>query len=121
MEYSTEVADVSLEELISYSKQKESPKVTVVDEVLESEYNYVVEVSKRLRLLFFRIQNSSMLAFIDNSDVVLKLAKELKKKAQVMFYDFAKRPRASIVAYALTGISNDWIVTRDNRLHSKIL
>lgn len=106
--------ELGLEELISYSKQKESPVISIIDEVTKTEYDYVVEVSKRLRLLFFRIKNSNKIAFINCSDLVLKLAKELKKKVQVMYYDYTKRPKIPISLYAITGVCRDWIVTRDN-------
>lgn len=106
--------ELGLEELISYSKQKESPVISIIDEVTKTEYDYVVEVSKRLRLLFFRIKNSNKIAFINCSDLVLRLAKELKKKVQIMYYDYSKRPKIPISLYAITGICRDWIITRDN-------
>lgn len=109
-----ELETVTLDELISYTKQKESAIVNIIDDVTETEYKYVVEVSKRLRLLFFRIKNSNKIAFINSSDLVLILAKELKKKVQVMYYDFLKRPKIPISLFAITGVCRDWIVTRDN-------
>lgn len=109
-----ELGTATLEEVISYSKQKESAVVSIIDDVTKTEYDYVVEVSKRLRLLFFRIKNSNKIAFINCSDLVLKLAKELKKKVQIMYYDYSKRPKIPISLYAITGVCRDWIVTRDN-------
>lgn len=109
-----ELATITLDEIISYSKQKESPVISIIDEVTETEYKYVVEVSKRLRLLFFRIKNCNKIAFINCSDLVLKLAKELNKKVQIMYYDYSKRPRFPISLYAMTGYTKGWIVTRDN-------
>lgn len=111
---SLELGTVTLDEIISYSKQKESPVISIIDEVTETEYDYVVEVSNRLRLLFFRIKNYNKIAFINCSDLVLKLAKELKKKVQIMYYDFSKRPKIPIPLYAITGYTNSWIVTKDN-------
>lgn len=109
-----ELGTATLDELISYSKQKESAVVTIIDDVTKTEYDYVVEVSKRLRLLFFRIKNSNKIAFINCSDLVLKLAKELKNKVQIMYYDFSKRPKIPISLFAITGVCKDWIITRDN-------
>ena len=111
---SLELTTVTLDEIISYSKHKESPVISIIDEVTKTEYDYVVEVSKRLRLLFFSIKNCNKIAFINCSDLVLKLAKELKKKVQIMYYDFSKRPRMPISLYAITGVCKDWIVTKDN-------
>ena len=109
-----ELGTATLDELISYSKQKESAIVSIIDDVTETEYKYVVEVSNRLRLLFFRIKNSNKIAFINCSDLVLRLAKELKKKVQIMYYDYSKRPKIPISLFAITGVCKDWIVTRDN-------
>lgn len=109
-----ELGTATLDELISYSKQKESAVVSIIDDVTETEYKNVLEVSKRLRLLFFRIKNSNKIAFINCSDLVLKLAKELKKKVQIMYYDFSKRPLSPISLYAMTGYTKGWITTRDN-------
>ncbi|MBO5349681.1 MAG: hypothetical protein J6A89_07705 [Clostridia bacterium] len=109
-----ELGTTTLDELISYSKQKESAVVSIIDDVTETEYKYVVEVSNRLRLLFFRIKKSNKIAFINCSDLVLRIAKELKKKVQIMYYDFSKRPRSPISLYAITGVCRDWIITKDN-------
>lgn len=109
-----ELGTVTLNEIISYSKQKESAVVSIIDDVTETEYKYVVEVSNRLRLLFFRLKNCNKIAFINCSDLVLKIAKVLKKKVQIMYYDFSKRPKIPIPLYAITGYTNSWIVTKDN-------
>lgn len=109
-----ELGTATLDELISYSKQKESAVVSIIDDVTKTEYDYVVEVSKRLRLLFFRIKNSNKIAFINCSDLVLRLAKELKKKVQIMYYDYSKRPKIPISLFAITGVCKDWIITKDN-------
>lgn len=111
---------VSLQEIISYSKQKESPKITVLDSITDEEFRKIGELIVRLKLLFLCVPENRI-AFINNVDVALKVARDFKKKAQVMFYDFAKRPRCSLVAYALTGYTKSWITLRDNRLHSKSL
>lgn len=111
---------VSLQEIISYSKQKESPRVVVVDSITDEEMQEIGELIGRLKLLFLCIAENRI-AFINNVDVALKIAKDFHKKSQVMYYDFAKRPSASLAAYALTGYTPSWIILKDNRLHSKSL
>lgn len=104
---------ISLEEIIAYSKQKESPRITVLDSITDDEFREIGELIGRLKLLFLCVP-TNRIAFINNVDVALKIAKDFKKKAQVMYYDFAKRPSASLVNYALTGYTKSWITLRDN-------
>lgn len=104
---------VSLQELISYSKQKESPRIVVVDHITDEEMQEIGELIGRLKLLFLCIAENRI-AFINNVDVALKIAKDFHKKSQVMYYDFAKRPSGSLVTYALTGYTPSWIILRDN-------
>ncbi len=111
---------VSLQEVISYSKQKESPRITVVDSITDDEFKEIGELIGRLKLLFLCVAENRI-AFINNVDVALKIAKDFRKKSQVMYQDFAKRPSANLVNYALTGYTKSWIILRDNRLHSKSL
>ncbi len=105
---------VSIEELISYSKQKEVPTVTIIEDVTDEEFKYVDLVSERLKLRVIMVEKTNMIAFIDNSLIACKIAKELRKKSQVMYYDFSRRPSGSITIYALTGYTDHWIVLRDN-------
>ena len=105
--------NISLEEIISYSKQKESPRITVVDSITDDEFKEIGELISRLKLLFLCVP-SNRLAFINNVDVALKIAKDFHKKSQVMYYDFAQRPSGSLVSYALTGYTQYWITLRDN-------
>lgn len=115
-----ELKEVKLKEIISYSKQKESPRVTVLDSITDDEFREIGELIGRLKLLFLCVQHNRI-AFINNVDVALKIAKDFKKKVQVMYYDFFKRPSGSLVNYAITGYTKSWITLRDNRLHSKSL
>lgn len=112
--------DVKLKEIISYSKEKESPKITVLDSITDDEFKEIGELIGRLKLLFLCVQGNRI-AFINNVDVALKIAKDFKKRSQVMYYDFAQRPSGSLVNYAITGYTRSWITLRDNRLHSKSL
>lgn len=108
-----ELKEVKLKEIISYSKQKESPRVTVLDSITDDEFKEIGELIGRLKLLFLCVAENRI-AFINNVDVALKLAKDYKKKSQVMYQDFAQRPSCSLVSYALTGYTPSWIILRDN-------
>lgn len=104
---------VSLEEIIAYSKQKESPRITVLDSITDDEFREIGELIGRLKLLFLCVP-TNRIAFINNVDVALKIAKDFKKKAQVMYQDFAKRPNNNLAQYAITGVSFGWKILRDN-------
>lgn len=110
----TDLQKVTLNELISYSKQKEVPPVTIIDDITNEEFDYINEISNRLKLRILLVKNSNKVAIIDNSKIALKLAKNIKKKSQLMYYDFARRPSGSITIYALTGYTKNWIILRDN-------
>ena len=108
-----ELKEVKLKEIISYSKHKGSPRITVLDSITDDEFREIGELISRLKLLFLCVP-SNRIAFINNVDVALKIAKDFKKKSQVMYQDFAKRPSGSLVSYALTGYTPSWIILRDN-------
>lgn len=105
---------VPIEELISYSKQKEVPAVVIIDDVSNVEFEYIDTISERLKLRPIIVEDTDMIAFIGNSNVSLKIAKDLKKRCQKMFYDYFKRPSGSITIFALTGYTDNWTVLRDN-------
>lgn len=109
-----ELIEVTVEELISYSKQKEVPAVTVIDDLTTEQFNYVSIIADRLRLLIILVKNSKKIAIINNVKIATKISKELKRKSQVMYYDFAKRPSGSITIYGLTGYTKNWVILRDN-------
>ncbi len=105
---------VSMRELISYSKQKEVPPVTIIDDLTEEEFEYVDTIAQRLRLRILLVKDSNKVAFLADDDVAVKIAKNVKKRCQVMYCDFARRPSGSITIYALTGYTKSWITLRDN-------
>jgi hypothetical protein len=105
---------VTMEELISYSKQKEVPTVTIIDDLKENQFEYVIKIVDRLKLVMVLIKNSKKVAIISSSKIARKIAKDLKRKSQVMHYDFVKKPSGSIVIYALTGYTKDWIIVSNN-------
>ena len=106
--------EVSIEELIAYSKQKDTPAVTIIDNVTERERIYINLLSDRLFIEPIIIKETKMIAFIGNPCVVQKIAKDLKRRSQTMYYDFIQRPSGSITIYALTGYTNHWKTIKNN-------
>ena len=106
--------ELSIEELITYSKQKETPAITIIEGVTDEEFKYVDLISERLFIEPIIVKNSEMIAFVSNSWVIRKIAKDLHKKCQTMYYDFIKRPSGSITIFALTGYTQSWKIIRDN-------
>ena len=106
--------EVSIEELISHSKQKDTPAVTIIDNVTEKELKYINLISNRLIIEPIIIEKTNMIAFIGNSCVLQKIARDLKRRSQTMYYDFIQRPSGSIIIYALTGYTDHWKIIRNN-------
>ena len=108
------VETITLNEIISYSKGKENAPVTVIDDVTADDLDYVKTVTDRLRLYILAIVDTNMIAIINRTDIAVKIASDIHRKCQVMYYDYIKRPSANLVAYRLTGYTPNWIVLKDN-------
>ena len=106
--------EVSIEELIAYSKQKDTLAVTIIDNVEGKEFKYINLLSDRLFIEPIIVKETNMIAFIGNSLIVQKIARDLKRKSQTMYYDFLQRPSGSITIYALTGYTDHWKIIRNN-------
>ena len=105
---------ITLNEIISYSKGKENAPVTVIDNCTANDLDYVKTVADRLRLYILAIADTNMIAIINRTDIAVKIASDIHRKCQVMYYDYIKRPSANLVAYRLTGYTPNWIVLKDN-------
>ena len=55
-----------------------------------------------------------MVAVINNVEVATKLARDINRRSQVMYYDFVKRPIVNLAMYAMTGQTPSWVVIKDN-------
>ena len=106
--------EANIKELISYSKQKDTPAVTIIDNMTGKEFEYINLLSDRLFLEPIVVEKSNMIAFIGNYLIVHKIAKDLKRKSQTMFYDLIQRPSGSITIYSLTGYTDHWKLIRNN-------
>ena len=106
--------EVNIKEVISYSKQKDTPAVTIIDNVGDEELEYINSMSDKLLIEPIAVEETNMIAFINNAGEVRKIAKKLQRRSQTMYYDFIKRPSGSITIYALTGYTDHWKIIRDN-------
>lgn len=79
-----ELQEVGIEEIISFSKLKNSPTITIIDDLNAGLFNYVVTYADELKLIFFIIKGTNKIAFIGNSNLVLKIAQVIQKKVQVI-------------------------------------
>ena len=105
---------ITLDELICYSKGKENAPVTVIDNCTANDIDYIKTVAERLRLYILAITDTNMIAVVNRTDIAVKIASDIHRRCQVMYYDFIKRPSANLVAYRITGYTPSWIVLKDN-------
>lgn len=105
---------IPLEEIISYTKQKDVPAVTIIADITNKDSKYIDIIASRLKLYVVLVKNTNMVAIIDNALIARKMAKELNKRCQLMYYDFIQKPSGSITIYALTGYSDHMVTIQDN-------
>lgn len=105
---------IPLEEIISYTKQKDVPAVTIIADITNKDSKYIDIIASRLKLYVVLVKNKNMVAIIDNALIARKMAKELNKRCQLMYYDFIQKPSGSITIYALTGYSDHMVTIQDN-------
>ena len=79
-----ELQEISLQEIISYSKLADSKIVTILDELTASQFNYVVAYADLLKLVYFIVKDTKKLAFIGNVYLAKKIAKNIQVKCQVI-------------------------------------
>lgn len=79
-----ELQEVGIEEIVSFSKFKDSPTITIIDDLNAGLFNYVVTYTDELKLIFFIIKDTNKIAFIGNSNLALKIAQVIQKQAQVI-------------------------------------
>lgn len=106
--------EISLEEIITFSKKEISPPVVILDDLSKDEFEYAKTVAERLRIKILQVKGTNKIAVVNNKDIALKLARELKKKSQYLYYDLVKRPAANFTMYAISGYTPAWIILRDN-------
>lgn len=103
---------VSLAEVISYTKQKDVPAVTIIDDVTGEDFKYIGIIASRLKLYVILVKNTNMVAIIDDVLVSKKIAQNLNKCCQIMYYDFIQRP-SGITIYALTNYTSHFITVQN--------
>lgn len=86
----TELQEIPLGEIISFSKLDTSPVVTILDDLNYGLFNKFVVLGDELKLVYFLIKDTKKVAVIGNEKVALRIARLLQVKAQVMYYTLLK-------------------------------
>lgn len=81
-----ELQEVGIEEIVSFSKLKDSPIITILDDLTATQFNYVVAYADLLKLVYVMVKGTKRVAFLGNVYVALKIAKTIQVKAQVIYY-----------------------------------
>ena len=81
-----ELQEIEIQEIISYSKLKDSPIITILDELTASQFNYVVAYADLLKLVYVIVKGTRKVAFIGNVYIALKIAKNMQVRAQVIYF-----------------------------------
>lgn len=85
-----ELQEIPIEEIISFSKLDTSPVITILDDLNYGLFNQMVVWADELKLVYFLVQGTKKVAFIDNEKVALKIARLLQVKAETMFFSLLK-------------------------------
>lgn len=80
-----ELQEVSMQEIISYSKLNTSPVVTILDDLNYGLFNQLVVWVDLLKIPIFLIKDTYKIAIIGNQRLALTIAKRLKVQSQVMY------------------------------------
>ena len=85
-----DLQEISLEEIISFSKLDTSPYITILNDLNYGLFNQFVVWADELKLVFFIVKGTNKVAVIGNKREALKIARLLQVKAQVMYYTLLK-------------------------------
>ncbi len=80
-----ELQEVSMPEIISYSKLKTSPVVTILDNLNYGLFNQLVVWVDLLKIPMFLIKDTYKIAIIGHQRLALNIAKKLQVKCQAMY------------------------------------
>ena len=85
-----ELQEISIEEIVSFSKLDTSPVITILDELNFGLFNEFVVLADELKLVYFLVKGTNKIAVIGTEKVALRIARLLQVKAQVMYYTLLK-------------------------------
>lgn len=80
-----ELQEVSMQEIISYSKSNTSPIITILDDLNYGLFNQLVVWVDLLKISMFLIKDTYKVAIIGNQRLAVNIAKRLQVKSQAMF------------------------------------
>lgn len=80
-----ELQEVSMQEIISYSKLSSSPVITILDDLNYGLFNQLVAWVDLLKIPMFIIKDTYKIAIIGHQSLALNIAKRLQVQSQVMY------------------------------------
>lgn len=80
-----ELQEVSMQEIISYSKLSTSPVITILDDFNYGLFNQLVAWVDLLKIPMFIIKDTYKIAIIGHQSLALNIAKRLQVKSQVIY------------------------------------
>lgn len=80
-----ELQEVSMQEIISYSKLSSSPTITILDDLNYGLFNQLVAWVDLLKIPMFIIKDTYKIAIIGHQSLALNIAKRLQVRCQSMY------------------------------------
>lgn len=80
-----ELQEVSMQEIISYSKLTTSPTITILDDINYGLFNQLVAWVDLLKIPMFIIKDTYKIAIIGNQRLAVNIAKRLQVRCQIMY------------------------------------
>lgn len=114
-----ELQEISLQEIISYSKLPDSNFVTILDDLNYGLFNQLVVWADQLKLIFFIIKDTRKVAIIGNSSIAEKVARKLQVNYQIM-HNTDLKPRKLLGKIYTPTYNSNYIVKAYNEKGQKI-
>lgn len=113
--------EITLEEVISYSKLKETPAVSIIADITSEDEKYIkTVVQDRLQQFCAKIKDKDMIMILLDIPLAKHIALKLEKRMQYMYVEFSRRPE-NITMAALTGHVSKWIIIKDKGYQIKAI
>lgn len=113
------VQEIELQEIISFSKLPNKPIITILDDLTASQFNYLVAYADLLKLVYFIVKGTRKIAIFGKVYIALKIAKNIKVKAQVIYYH-KQLPEKGLKTNLKTKHPKEWYVVKAYDANGKI-
>ncbi len=109
-----ELQEVSMQEIISYSKLKTSPVVTILYDLNYGLFNQLVAWVDLLKIPMFIIKDTYKIAVIGHQRLAVNIAKRLQVKCQVMYNAPVLKPRKILGKWHIPNRKSPYVVKAYN-------